>query len=328
MEGRIQRNSSIDLLRIMATIGVILIHVSTAPVGTTSIFLSGEIRKNLELIHILVQCSVPVFFMITGFCMMQKENCSYSYCFSKVVKYIITLFTVGLFYALLEGVYNESIFDFRVVVNAVKNVIAGYTWDHMWFIYSIIGVYLVIPVIHSFMKQSILNCIILTAILFVFSILFPWISKDIAIGFELPFDGYLVYVCFGALVAKCSIDKKWIYISIIVILVSCIYLYRNVWKQLFGFNHLIVCLMAMAIFILVSQMKVNHSAFWRTIAKCSWGIYLIHPFYMNLALKWFKINLFSNSIYINLLLFAVFLFASSLVTTYILRKVPVVRRIF
>ena len=108
MKNKIQRNNSMDLLRVMASIAVVIIHVSTAPVGSASMTVSGGILKNLELIHILMQWSVPVFFMITGFCMMQKEICTYSYCFSKVLKYIGTLFTVGLFYALLEGIFIEK----------------------------------------------------------------------------------------------------------------------------------------------------------------------------------------------------------------------------
>ena len=263
MEKRIQRNNSMDILRVIACMAVVIIHVSTAPVGSAAAPVSGGILKNLELIHILMQWSVPVFFMITGFCMMQKENCTYSYCFSKVLKYAATLFTVGLFYALLEGVFTEKTINLKIIFNAFKSVIGGYTWEHMWFVYSIIGVYLVMPIIHCFMKQGNKNIMILTTLLLFFSILTPAMNKYLPIGIELPFDGYLVYVCYGGM-----------------------------------------------------------------IAKCSWGIYLIHPFFMNIALKVLKIDLLSGMLYVKLLIFAIVLFVISMITTYILRKIPVIKKIF
>lgn len=328
MKNKIQRNNSIDLLRVMASIAVVFIHVSTAPVGSASVAVSGEILKNMELIHILMQWSVPVFFMITGFCMMQKESCKYSYCFSKVLKYIGTLLTVGLFYALLEGVFTEKTINLRIIVNAFKSVISGYTWEHMWFVYTIIGIYLVIPIIHCFMKQESKNTIILTTLLLVFSILIPEINKYFPIGVELPFDGYLVYVCFGGMVAKCRIDNKWKYLSFIAIVISIVYLWVNVGNQLFVFKHPIVCFMAMGIFLLISQADFKSNKIIMEIARCSWGIYLIHPFFMNIALKVLKIELLSGMLYIKLFMFAIVLFVISLIVTYILRKIPVIKSIF
>lgn len=328
MENEIQRNNSMDLLRVMASLAVVFIHVSTAPVGSSTMAIPGGTLKNMELIHILMQWSVPVFFMITGFCMMQKEICTYSYCFSKVMKYIGTLFTVGLFYALLEGVFIEKTISLKIFVNSFKCVISGYTWEHMWFVYSIIGIYLVIPVIHCFMKQGNKNIISLTIILLFFSIIIPAISKYIAIGFELPFDGYLVYVCFGGMIAKCKVDRKWKSISFIAIAISIAYLFVNVGKEFFVFKHPIVCMMAMGIFLLISQADIKSNKMILAIAKCSWGIYLIHPFFMNIALKVMKINLLSGMIYIKLFLFAMVLFVISLIVTYILRKMPVIKTIF
>ncbi|MBR5597453.1 MAG: acyltransferase family protein [Lachnospiraceae bacterium] len=328
MKNKIQRNNSMDLLRVMASMAVVIIHVSTAPVGSATTTVAGGILKNLELIHILMQWSVPVFFMITGFCMMQKETCTYSYCFSKVLKYIVTLFTVGLFYSLLEGVFIEKTISLNVIVNAFKSVVSGYTWEHMWFVYSIIGVYLVIPVLHCFMKQGNTNIIILTTLLLFFSILIPAISKNFPFGVELPIDGYLVYVCFGGMIAKCTIDKKWKYLSLGTIVLSIVYLCVNVGKQLFVFKHPIVCFMAMGIFLLISHADFKSNKMILEIAKCSWGIYLIHPFFMNIALKVLKIDLFSGMLYIKLFIFAIVLFVISLITTYILRKIPVIKTIF
>lgn len=323
-----ERNNSIDFLRVAASIAVIIIHVSTAPIGSTVTMVSGYILKKLELVHILMQWSVPVFFMITGFCMMKKSTCTYTYCFSKVLRYIGTLFTVGLFYALLEGIFVARTINLTIIINAFKSVIGGYTWEHMWFLYSIIGVYLVMPVIHSFMNQEHQQRLILTGLLFFFNILCPTINRYLFIGVEFPFEGYLIYVCFGGILAKCEKNRKLKCLSYFVIAISGLYLFFNVGKQLFVFKHPIVCLMAMGIFLIIIQMNFKPNRAILEIAKCTWGIYLIHPFFMNIALKVFKIDLLSGLIGIKLLVFVVVLFFLSFTTTYLFRKIPVIKEIF
>ena len=323
-----QRNHSIDLLRVMATVAVIIIHVSTAPVGNATQEVRSLVFKDMELLHILVQWSVPVFFMITGFCAMQKEKCTYSYCFSKVLKYVGVLFTVGLFYALLEEVFRVKVFSFEMFINAIKCVIGGYLWEHMWFVYSIIGVYLVLPVIHAFMQQGENNVYVITGLLLFFNILLPAIGLYIPIGIEFPFEGYLFYVCYGGMIAKCKIDKKWEYPAYFVIIASIVYLYVNLGKELFAFKHPIVCFMAMSIFLIISRKDISYNKYIYGISKCAWGIYLIHPFYMNIALKVLKIDLLSGLLYIKLFVFAVILFVVSFITTYILRKIPIIKELF
>ena len=328
LEEFMQRNHSIDLLRVMATLAVITIHVSTAPLGNASPEVYSSVFLNMELIHILMQWSVPVFFMITGFCSMQKDTCSYSYCFSKVLKYIGVLFTVGLFYALLEEIFKVRTFSFTMVINALKCVISGSLWEHMWFVYSIIGIYLILPVVHCFMQQGEKNIYILTGLLLFFTILSPAIGKYIMIGVEFPFTGYLFYVCFGGMAAKCKIDKKWEYPAYFVIAVSIVYLFINVGKELFVFKHPLVCFMAMSIFFVISRKNISYNKYVHNIAKCTWGIYLLHPFFMNIALKLFKIDLLSGMLYVKFFVFAVILFGASYITTYVLRKMPLVKVLF
>lgn len=100
------RKYSIDILRILSAIVIIIIHVVTSPVANSTNIIEVSLENNLNLIHNLMLWSVPVFFMITGYCLLLKKECTYRYCFSHVLKYIAVLFTVGLFYALLEEVYS------------------------------------------------------------------------------------------------------------------------------------------------------------------------------------------------------------------------------
>lgn len=58
------------------------------------------------------------------------------------------------------------------------------------------------------------------------------------------------------------------------------------------------------------------------------GIYLIHPFFMNLAIKLLKVDVLSGNLYFKLFVFAFVLFAISFITTYILKRIPLIKKLF
>lgn len=239
------------------------------------------------------------------------------------------LFTVGLFYALLEEVYSTGTVNGLVVFAAVKNVITGKLWEHMWFVYAIIGIYLVMPVVHGFINRERKDSFILTAILFAFNILFPVFQKWIPIGVDLPFGGYLFYVCFGGVIAKYGIRKREIIVISIASLMSAAYLgvhYNG--KIAESIDLLAVCIMALAVFLIFEHMKIQPSRLLLTLAKCSWGIYLLHPLIINVALKVLKLDFVSYMPYVKIPLLAICTFTLSFAITYLLRKIPFVSKLF
>ncbi len=323
-----ERKYSIDILRIISAIAVVIIHVVTAPVANSAVEIDELLVNNLELVHNLMNWSVPVFFMITGYCVLRKQECSYNYCFSHVIKYVSVLFTVGLFYSLLEEVFTAKTLNFSTCVQSVKNVISGNIWDHMWFVYSIIGVYLVMPVIFAFMQQGMKSSCILTVLLFLFNILLPTFEAWISVKEILPIGGYLFYVCFGGMVAKNYIPNKLMYIISFSGLLSSAWIVLGSNTQKFDYRHLAVCLMAMSIFLIISNINIKPRKFILLLSNCTWGIYLIHPLFMNVVIKLFKIDFLTSMPYIKLSVFAVIIFCISFIFTYVLRKIPFVKKLF
>ena len=86
--------------------------------------------------------------------------------------------------------------------------------------------------------------------------------------------------------------------------------------------------MAMGIFLFIYQANFKRNKIILEISKYSWGIYLIHPLFINITLKVLKIDLLSGMLYLNLFIFAVIIFAISFLTTYILRKITMIKYIF
>jgi len=321
-----ERNYSIDLLRILSAIAVIIIHAVSSPIANCTVDVDTMLLSNLETTHVLMNWSVPVFFMITGYCLLKKEDCTYKYCFSHVIKYISVLFTVGLFYALLEEVFISKTVNFTILEKSLCNVINGNLWDHMWFIYAIIGIYLVMPVIHLFMKQSTQNAYILAGLLFFFEVFLPTFEKWLTIGIEFPFRGYLVYVCLGGIMARINLNKTISLFVYLAGLLSAIYIIFTNCR--IGYNHLAICLMAISVFLIVSKRKIKPNKLLFCVSNCTWGIYLIHPFFINVAIKLFRIDVISSHAYTKLVIFTAAVFSISFLTSYVLRKIPLVKKLF
>lgn len=329
------RKSSIDILRIFGALAVVALHTLNAPVMAYKGELSQTLLYNLKSAEILMEWVVPVFFMITGYCLANKKDCGFKYCFGHVRKYVIVLFTIGLFYALLEEVYaakesGEALISLPIIGRSLLNVVNGNLWDHMWFVYSIIGIYLVMPVIHSFMQTGERNIRTLTILLYIFTILIPEVNRTtvLNINIDFPLGSYLFYVCFGAMARKCEF-KKWAFYTIIAGgILAAIYMV-NFHTKIGRYDNLspFLCIYSMAVFLAVNRINFKGNKLMYELAACTWGIYLVHPVFLNIGIKLFKIDLLTEMPYLRLTAAWLVVFLLSFGLVWILRRMPLFKKI-
>ena len=322
------RKYSIDILRIISAIAVVIIHVVSAPLANSATNVNIDIKFTMELIHVLMNWSVPVFFMITGYCVLGKSECTYKYCFKHVWKYVATLFTVGFFYAFLEQFFIVRTVTAAMLFTSLLHVVSGELWAHMWFVYAIIGVYLVLPVVHSFIQQGKGNAFILTGLLFAFTILCPTFERWLPIGITFPIGGYMFYVCFGGIVANYKLEQPLIHGCYFMTVISLIWIALCSEYFAFGYLHIATCFVAVGVFLFVSNLDIKPNKMILKVSQCTWGVYLIHPFFINIALKVLYVDLFSNMAYGRLFIFGVVILFVSFVVTYMLRQIPYVKKLF
>ena len=326
------RKYSIDILRIISAIAVVIIHVVTAPASNAIAPVDRNLQNILDVVHALCFWSVPVFFMITGYCMMLKKECTYQYCFSHVAKFAGVLFTVGLCYALMEEIYVTRTLNLAMILRGLRAVIEGNLWDSMWYVYAIIGIYLVMPVLHSFLNKGKREVLIFTGLLFLFTILLPSAKSWFTIGIDFPVGGYLFYVCAGGAIARFPVRKVslWTLICAVAVVLYCILVFTGYSFSLTWNPYLdpLVCVASVAIFFLVSNLDIRGNQIIRTFAGCTWGIYLFHPFFLNLILKALHLDLVSSLAWVKLPLLAIILLIFSFGLTYILRRIPVIKHLF
>ena len=78
----------------------------------------------------------------------------------------------------------------------------------------------------------------------------------------------------------------------------------------------------------MAGLKMKQNEFVRMVAECTWGIYLLHPLFINITVKVMKIDLLRGTPYLNLILFELIIVIVSFICTYILKKLPLLKRMF
>ncbi len=162
------RKEYIDILRGLATIGVIMIHVASnnwyGYIGTGNWYA-------FTIYTGIARAAVPIFFMISGALFLADEKkISVKYMLHHAVMLIPFLFFWGIAYQLINKNYN--------LFEILKNLLYANTQPHLWFIYSIIGIYIVTPFIRIFTENASQKVVFYAlVVLFIFGSILPLCSN-------------------------------------------------------------------------------------------------------------------------------------------------------
>lgn len=322
---------------------VIAIHVCIAAMNT---FDNGSVfGKALYLsVRNVFHFAVPVFFMMSGALLlspnktMSIEKLLKSY----IAKYAGVIIVFGTCFAFMEEVFTTRKINASTVINAFSNMMHGRSWDHMWYMYALLGVTLFIPVMRAmvqhFNKQQ--RCYTLT-ILALFLSVIPffkeWFDFSIAISFPIS-SVYCLYMLIGywidaeELHMKQSIAKIIIVASFIAIVsLSVIQAKLGITIEMFvAYSSPVIALFSVSIFqiakncdsLIVSKETPKVIS---EIGKVSFGVYIIHMFWINIMYKLVKINPFSYNCILGFIVVFVVVSILSVCSAWIVKRIPFIK---
>lgn len=196
-----------DYLRVFACLGVIGIHSQNILFSDTS-YIGQCVAIFFELVF---RIGLPIFFILSGVLLLNsnKKQSLINFYWNRFVKVIIPFIFYSLFYYcwINRDGHISSILDFSFVKGAITSIPSGILaslaktqYYHLWFIYSIIGLYLAIPFLkvmlnNMSMKQLYEICIVLFVIRIIVNYL-PYFKITITIS-EWIFSGWVMYLIFG-----------------------------------------------------------------------------------------------------------------------------------
>lgn len=341
------KNIGIECLRLLATIGVVADHVAKCAIKQTHVDVTPLQKCIYEGAVVFNHWPVPVFMMITGFLLLQKSELTYKDVWKYFKRILVVLLSFGFVFALMEVYFNTHSLGFSSFITAAVNVWGGQSWEHLWYLYMLLGIYLVLPLIHRFVKHSssLKEPIILTGLILLFCSVFP--SLKLACGLKFPIVSiYVAYLLLGYIVGQSiQVLRTKLITSIHIAAIAFTFGIIACATYLeYGANHdLIVDLTSYTSFVVVIQsvlifafiLLFQDSGIVRTIVnskpvssmnRCSLGIYILHMFWINVALKVLKLDIVSYGSILPICVGVAIIFILSWISTYILTKIPVVNR--
>lgn len=336
------KETYIEFLRIFATLFVLLDHVAIAGVN----YFSNSITKADKIagyfIRNISHFSVPIFIMITGYLLLNpNKDVTYKKIRQYILRIVVVLFTFGTAFAWMELLFTDKTLTLAQPFIAIYNVVIGNGWDHMWYLYVLIGLYLITPMLRSFVKYSTQNDIkYILIVSIVFLSLLPMINNllNIKIGFTLPISTiYPLYYILGYYIgtSKKEINNSLIYMSIIIptIIIICSTIiainYNNtIIMTLSDYYSICIVILSIGLFLLGKKNSKwtdkSYNKVVKVLSRTSFGIYIIHMVFINIIYKVLKLNPFTNIL--NFIIISLLVTGLSFISSYIMTKIPILNK--
>lgn len=196
------RKQFLDVLRVLATCAVVLMHVLTGATDVTDASIMPEYRSLLLSVMDLVTWCVPIFLLISGYLFLNPERTlTYPVMIKKYCRRIaLAILLFGVPYAASELVVAERTFRIRMIPEALKMTLMGHTWSHMWYLYLILFLYLITPLLKKVLRVlPVWGAAAVMAVIFLGSSVAPFLNKVLDVNSipVLPDGGvyFLYYLC-------------------------------------------------------------------------------------------------------------------------------------
>lgn len=353
--GSAERKYYLDGLRILALLGMMVIHTAASQWDAVPVC-----RKTWQILNgydSLVRLSVPVFVMISGSLFLPPER-------SLSIKKLYTKNTGRVLAAFFFWSFCYALYTFRVPLSLwlgsgispgretlaafFRTVVLGHY--HLWFLYLIAGLYAAAPLLRKIAGDPGLTRYFLGVSFLLGIVLFPFqrafegsafftVIQRVNPGF---FSGFFFYFMLGFVLSRRRFspgEKRILYIlGIAGILFTAA---GTAWLSLRAgravdllYTYLIpsCALSAAAFFVLIRECFARFAPgpgaarILTGLSSLTFGMYLVHDFF-NILLARAGITVFSFHPILSVPLMSLTVFTGSLVVSFALRRIPFLGKI-
>ncbi len=302
---------------------IVVVHVAAGP----GVLPEWRIMCEELFIIAATRWAVPVFFMMSGALMLDPaREMGWKKTLSHVWRMGFVLLTFGFAFCLIESALELGL-GIEAVLKAVRNLLAGLSWDHMWFVYSLMGYYLLTPLIRPWVAQASreeLGKVVLWGSLLLLG------SKGLSAEVDFTFYNItglpycFAYYLMGYYVhTYLELDRRWIawgLASLVAMLGIRLFIG---WAWVGDPSRGLVAPYAVLVMLLAKRYLEVPTAGHRLVellANYSFGIYLVHPMFQHLMVRYVNPVLY-NGLLVTVVISLVSL-ALSVAFIWLLRKLP------
>ena len=139
-----KRNIGIDFIKIIACIGVVLLHA-----------IGFKASKFNNLLYYLGTISIPLFFMTNGFFILNKDNINIKYLLKKISKFLDIIIFFNVIYWVTTLLIKRSANN--IVIQVLKSIIGKGKIYWLWFLSSLIILYIICPILKKILDNNKIN---------------------------------------------------------------------------------------------------------------------------------------------------------------------------
>jgi len=281
-----------DNLRVIATIAVIGIHVSSAYVPSSGSITAYDFWVG-NIFDSLSRFAVPMFVMLSGALLLSKDYGISTFLKKRLVRLLIPFLFWSSAYIInslindYEGGLRPGFWDFA------RNVFVQFrdgSSIHLWYIYMIIGLYLFIPIIGKWVrnateKEMLYFLGIWLAVMIIDQPIIDKIKPEIDMRY---FGGYLGYLVLGHyLKIKTFKNQNWLAVGSLTFglattILGTFFVHYYTGQYVSTFYEPLspnILLVAVGLFMLFKNKDISFRPFVTLrdfISRYSYGIFLVH----------------------------------------------------
>ena len=340
-----KRINSFEWLRALACVAVVLIHVSEGVMASHAVSEAGLPRAAAWALGQVVLCrwAVPVFFMMSGALLLDPGKGAG---WGRVRRYASrmagVLATFGLAFCLMEAVMDGGGLSPAAVAGALANLLAGRSWAHMWYVYALLGIYLLLPAIHAYAASASRRDLrVALCVLFCCTLVAPTVG-DLS-GVQVDTLIWVTSSVFWFVLGRYAwewlrLDGRMVALGIASVVATCVMQFAALSAGSWG-NFLrspsfaIAAPWALLVFLAAKErLEREPPRPVLAVARLSFGVYLLHPVFLNVMQKvllwvpWEGAWASTPPLAFEAVEFAI-AFAGSLAVSALLRRVPGFRRL-
>ena len=332
-------------IRSLACIAIIILH----RVYSAVLLFGSDIDAQTNITSMAVVDSmmwaVPCFIMVTGALLLETERkITYKKLFGKyILRIFAALVIFGMVFRVFDIIMDKEPVSVAAFLKGLYEIFTGTSWSHIWYLYLLIGLYLLLPFYKKVVDNSSAKEIkYLLAVYIIFLSILPMLEIwGINCGFYIHvstiypfylFGGYAIYkhiYCPG----KAASLVMFIIATLLIIgctVVRWIYDIPSM-EILWGYASLFVIMQAVGFFALLKDVK--HTGFravkWLLLKldECSFGVYLIHMIFVRLILRYIGFNPYENGGILAFVAVIAGILVISYAITWILKRIPFLKKI-
>lgn len=342
-----------DAVRTLAMFGVVLLHLAAVPNHNIA-SITAEWWWWANLYDASARMSVPLFIMLSGALLLTRPETTAREIWRRIFKIGLPLILWTLIYLGWRTYLRADDFTAAAIARHILNGMETPAYPHLWFLYIMLGLYLLIPVLRPFVAHASGATQLYFAGLWIFvTVLQPAFQgmAGYSISLSLPAaSGFIGYFVIGAALHRHvppRLPRRAFWACVVAFLVGLavavlgtFYLSRNgnrldeYFYAPLTFN---VIAMSISAFLIIRhvvtpfQTALGHKPVVRSVltktSALAFGIYLVHPIVIDSLDRWAGLSvdplLHHPSWYLPTL--AVLVFVLSAAASFLITRTPVLR---